>query len=123
MKTKLLLMPVILTVGVLFIFLSAKSKDSHVESVRTEEYVIVDVEESGKKKFIRVTRAGVDKDGEWKEEKTSDPQDYSPVLKVLHELNEEGFEVVNASLAYASRGVNNVITAQPRHTFFLKKKL
>ena len=92
---------------------------------RTEEYAIVDVVQSGKRKFIRVTK-GTDPttESEWKKEKTDDRDDYTPVITVLNQLNEQGFELLNASLAYSTVGGGQfVISGEPRHTFMMVKKI
>ncbi len=95
---------------------------------RTEEYAIVDVLEIGKKKYIRVTVGETPtQEVVWEKEKTDQRGDFSPVIKELNKLNDQGFELVNVSLAYTTIAMagSSAISREgdPRHTFLLKKKM
>ncbi|SHG94879.1 hypothetical protein SAMN05444372_1126 [Flavobacterium micromati] len=85
---------------------------------RTEEYAIVDVIQSGKRNYIRVTKGTEPAtENEWKKEKTDDREDFTPVIKVLNQLNEQGF-------AYTTIGGGTILMyGEPRHTFMLVKKI
>lgn len=109
----------------LSLILSSYISKKTTNNSRTEEYAIVDVIQSGSRKFIRVTK-GIDPttEAEWKGEKTKDSEDYTPVIKVLNQLNEQGFELLNTSLAYST--VDSEIRTtygEPRHTFMMVKKI
>jgi hypothetical protein len=59
-----------------------------------------------------------------KKEKTNGSDDYTPVIKVLNQLNEHGFELVSTSLAYTTMGGGTfVMYGEPRHSFMMVKKI
>jgi hypothetical protein len=89
--------------------------------IKKEEYAIVSVVDFGKKLSIRVTKSGDPASAsEYKEEETISRNDFSPVIKVLSQLNEQGFSLLNASLAYETLGGGN--SGGSRHTFMMVKK-
>jgi hypothetical protein len=124
MKTKSIIISglCLLTLSVI---LSSFINKTILNSSRTEDYAIVDVVQSGKKKFIRVTKgAEPTTETEWKLEKTENRADFTPIIAVLNQLNEQGFELLNASLAYETvSGANFVMYGDARHTFMLVKKI
>ena len=84
MKTKSLLLTIICLLTLSVVFSSYITKEA-LNNSRTEEYAIV---QSGKRKFIRVTKGTEPTtESEWKKEKTNDSEDYTPVVKVLNQLN------------------------------------
>ncbi len=109
----------------LSILLSSFIQKSSVQNTRTEEYAIVDVIEDYKTKTIRVTKGTQPATDEvWKKEKTEIYEDYTPTIKILNQLNAEGYELVNASLAYTTMsGKYSLEGGNPRHTFVMVKKL
>jgi hypothetical protein len=92
---------------------------------RTEEYAIVDVIQTGKRKTIRVTKGTKPSiETDWGKIDTEKRDDYTPVIDVLNQLNEEGYELLNASLAYSTVGGGQTTSwGDPRHTFMMVKKL
>lgn len=124
MKTKTIILSV-LCLLILSIILSSYITKATLTNSRTEEYAIVDVVERGKTKFIRVT-IGINPttESEWKNEKTNKRDDYTPVIAVLNELNEQGFELLNSSVAYQTIGGGEYLNyGEPRHTFIMVKKI
>lgn len=108
----------------LSILLSSFIQKSSVQNTRTEEYAIVDVVEFGRKKSIRVTKGTKPPIDEiWITEKTEAYEDYTPTIKILNQLNAEGYELLNASLAYVTVGGELTREGNPRHTFMMVKKL
>ncbi len=125
MKTKSLLIAVFSLLTIFITLSSFIRKTSDVPQGRTEEYAIVDIIQLGKRKMIRVTKGSEPStETEWKKLDTDTRDDYTPVIKVLNRLNEEGYELLNASLAYTSVGGGSTLfTGEPRHTFMMVKKL
>ncbi len=111
---------------ILLIGLTSFIHQSHPSSkTRTEEYAIVDIIQYGKKKSIRVTK-GTEPSTEtdWKKVETDKRDDLTPIIKVLNQLNEEGYELLNASLAYTSIGGGSTFSyGEPVHSFMMVKKL
>src|SRR5690606_1480251 len=105
--------------------LSSYAINTSMSNSRTEEYAIVDVIQSGKRKYIRVTRGTEPTtETEWKKEKTGDRDDFTPIITELNQLNEQGFELLNASLAYQTiSGGNVTLYGDARHTFMMIKKV
>ncbi len=121
MKTKSIILSwvCLLTLSVI---LSSFIDKKTPHSSKTEEYEIVDVMDNGEKKFIRVTKDDeASTEIEWKREKTDDRDDYRPILKVLNQLNEQGYEMLNGSLAYESSAQGN--GGNPRQTYFMVRKI
>ena len=120
MKTKSIILSGLLLLT-LSVILSSYITKTSMNNSRTEDYAIVDVIDNGKKKFIRVTKdAEPTTETEWKREKTEDRDDYRPVLKVLNQLNEQGFELLNGSLAYETSSGGSA--GYPRQSYFMIKK-
>lgn len=124
MKTKSIILTGLLLLT-LSVVLSSYITKTTMAGSKTEEYAIVDVIQSGKKKFIRVTKGTEPAtESEWKKEKTDDRDDYTPVITVLNQLNEQGFELLNTSLAYTTIGGGTIpMYGEPRHTFMMVKKI
>lgn len=124
MKTKSLLIAVFSLLTIFITLSSFIRKTSDVPQGRTEEYAIVDIIQLGKRKMIRVTKGSEPTtETEWKKVDTDTRDDYTPVIKVLNKLNEEGYELLNASLAYTTVASSNPVYGDPRHTFMMVKKL
>ena len=113
-----------LFLSTLAIFLTSFLIKTTSSDSQTEEYAIVDVLQNGKRKFIRVTK-GTEPTSEieWKKEKTDLSDDFTPVIEVLNQLNAQGFELLNASLAYQTLSGSSLNYGDPRHTFMMVKKL
>jgi hypothetical protein len=123
MKTKSIILSG-LCLLVLSIILSSFINKTILNSSRTEEYAIVDVIQSGKRKYIRVTKGTEPTtETEWKKEKTDDRDDFTPIITVLNQLNEQGFELLNTSLAYQTVSGNLTMYGDARHTFMMIKKI
>ncbi|MBP7808108.1 MAG: hypothetical protein KA163_02335 [Bacteroidia bacterium] len=124
MKTKSIIISAALLI-VLSIILTSFITKANLNSAKTEEYAIVDVISSGKRKYIRITKGTEPTtETEWKKEKTDDRDDYTPVITVLNQLNEQGFELLNTSLAYSTIGGGQIVSyGEPRHTFMMVKKV
>jgi hypothetical protein len=122
MKTKSIILS---GIGLLLLWLLSSFINKATNNAQTEEYAIVDVIQSGKKKFIRVTKGTQPAtEVEWKKEKTEDRDDFTPVIVALNQLNAEGFELLNASVAYESiSGANYTMYGDARHTFMMVKKI
>lgn len=124
MKTKSIIISGLCLLA-LSVILSSYIAKKTTNNTRTEEYAIVDVVQFGNRKYIRVTK-GIEPatKAEWKEEKTKDSEDYTPVITVLNQLNEQGFELLNTSLAYSTvDGETHTTYGDPRHTFMMVKKI
>ena len=123
MKTKSILISG-LCLLIISVVLSSFISKTTLNNSRTEEYAIVDVVQSGKRKFIRVTKGTEPTtETEWKKEKTDDRDDFTPVISILNKLNEEGFELLNASVAYQTLSGNVIMYGDARHTFMMIKKI
>ncbi len=124
MKTKSIIISAALLI-VLSIILTYFITKANLNSAKTEENAIVDVISSGKRKYIRITKGTEPTtETEWKKEKTDDRDDYTPVITVLNQLNEQGFELLNTSLAYSTIGGGQIVSyGEPRHTFMMVKKV
>lgn len=123
-KNRSIILSVICLVAV-SITLTSFIVKANTGGTRTEEYAIVDVIQEGKRKYIRVTKGTEPaSETEWKKEKTDDRDDFTPVITALNQLNEQGFELLNASVAYQSLGGGGsyVLYGSPRHTFMMVKK-
>lgn len=120
MKTKSIILSglCLLTLSVI---LSSYITKTTMNNAKTEEYAIVDVLERGKRKFIRVTK-GVEPttETEWKKEKTDDRDDFTPIISALNQLNEQGFELLNCSIAYETLSGNST---NARLTYMMVKKI
>lgn len=94
-----------------------------IAQTQTEEYAIVDVFEYKKQKVIRITVGNEPvTEKEWEVEKNN-AFDFSPVTKVLHELNKKGFKLLNMSTTFITvSGVNNIL-GTPRFTFIMVRKI
>jgi len=98
---------------------------AQTSSNKTEEYAIVDVFETGKKKIIRITIGEEPaQEKEWSQEKTEISGDFSPVIAELNKLNLLGFELLNMSTTYTTIGGGTYVThGTPRFTFMMVKKV
>lgn len=127
MKTK----PTIIIGACLILFsviLSSYVTKETLTHSRTEEYAIVDVYKYGKTINVRVTKGDQpSEETKWEKTKTTDRDDYTPVVKILNTLNEEGFELLNSSLAYDINGTvsagNGFTIGNPSYSFMMVKKI
>ena len=124
MKTKSIILSALCLLA-LSVILSSFITKASLNTSQTEEYAVVDVIQSGKKKFIRVTKGTEPTtETEWKKEKTGDTDDFTPIIALLNQLNQQGFELLNASTAYQTiTGTTFLMYGDPRHTFMMVKKI
>ncbi len=96
-----------------------------VEQAPSEEYAIVDVIERGYQKSIRIS-IGEEEATErvWKTESTNRIGDFSPVIKVLNDLNRQGFELLTMSTSHITiDGYGVMSDGDPRFTFMMVRKI
>lgn len=106
------------------VILSSYVTKETMKNSRTEEYALVDVMIEGKVMYIRTTK-GSSPTIEIKIEKAKvlDSDNFTPVIDVLNTLNEEGYELLNSSLAYDIRSSSGGAYGDRSNSFMMVKKI
>lgn len=96
---------------------------SSITETRTEEYALIDVEETGISTLIFITVGDSATRQILIEKKKKDPYNHALVFAQLKKLNDLGFEIVNESTSFNVSGGTGVVYSTLNHSYFFRRKL
>lgn len=96
---------------------------TYVNASQTEDYALLDVEESGLGTDMFITIGDSATRHIRIEKKRKDEYNHAPVFAELKKLNQQGFEIVNEVTSFKVGGGGGTVYSYFNHSYFFKRKL